>query len=124
MSRCLGLLAALAPHPEEGSMDTRTVPRRESGRSQRHRLRQGQAQQHKHKRRAGKDRGFPLPALFRLRHRRGWTQEYLAARARLAFATVNRLESGQTTAYEKTVYKLARALGCTNAELMGELTYE
>jgi transcriptional regulator with XRE-family HTH domain len=51
-----------------------------------------------------------LPALARLRGRRGWTQRELARRADITIETVSRIENGRRPPSTMTLHKLATAL--------------
>lgn len=51
----------------------------------------------------------------------GWTQTELAERAHVGQGTLSRIERGESeNSIASTVAKLAKALGCTQAYLMGE----
>jgi Predicted transcriptional regulators len=64
-----------------------------------------------------------LPALARLRGRRGWTARDLARRADLADETISRIENGHQPS-PRTILKLAVALEMDFDELVALLTEE
>jgi transcriptional regulator with XRE-family HTH domain len=64
-----------------------------------------------------------IPALARLRGRRGWTARDLARRADIADETVSRIENGHQPS-TRTIYKLATALEMGFDELAALLTEE
>ena len=53
----------------------------------------------------------------RLRLAKGWSREKLAVETGLAFATIERIESGRRTPQLTTAVKIARALGVGLDEL-------
>jgi DNA-binding XRE family transcriptional regulator len=122
MSRRIGFLGTLTPQSQEMGLEPCHVSPGQPRYGKRRLKRRRTGKVSPPKLRGGKVRGFPLPGLYYWRRQRGLTQAELAAKAELAFATVNRLESGQTTAYEDTVYKLAEALGVSRWALMREGT--
>ena len=64
-----------------------------------------------------------IPALARLRSRRGWNARDLARRAGLAHETVSRIENGHQPSLA-TIGKLANALEMDFDELVALLTEE
>lgn len=61
-----------------------------------------------------------LPNLRRLRLLAALSQKELAERARVSQTALSDLETGKTEARPSTVRKIANALGCTPADLIGE----
>jgi transcriptional regulator with XRE-family HTH domain len=59
-----------------------------------------------------------------LRSARGWTQEQLAARARLQASAVSRIESGELGFTLSTGAVLARALGVSYARFFAESAHD
>ncbi len=55
-----------------------------------------------------------------LREKRGFTQAQLADRINVTPASISLWESGKSTPLRKYRVALCEALGCTEAELMGE----
>ena len=56
----------------------------------------------------------------RERERKGWTQKELAARSKVPYETINRLEKGMhTSARGDVIVALARTLGTTTDYLLG-----
>jgi ribosome-binding protein aMBF1 (putative translation factor) len=78
----------------------------------------------KWKQSSGNERGLEKEQIAkqmkRLREERGLSQIKLSAIADLTPATVNRVEKGVVLADAITIRKLARALGVSLAELLGE----
>jgi transcriptional regulator with XRE-family HTH domain len=61
-----------------------------------------------------------IPRLRPLRERAALTQRELGERSKVTQSTIQRLETGLQGARPSTLRKLARALGVTPADLIGE----
>ena len=58
--------------------------------------------------------------IYELRQKKGWTQQQLAEATGLSVKMVSKLENGDTKIAHYALEKIAEALGCKKAELLGE----
>lgn len=65
--------------------------------------------------------GYNQAIIKRLRRARGWSMDQLAERLGTTFATINRIERGDTQLIDQRLALLADALDLTPLELVGEL---
>ena len=61
-----------------------------------------------------------MPAIQTQRENKGWTREELADAAGIAASTVWRAETGRHSLTQPILRKLAKALGCSVADLLDE----